>query len=69
MTVGDELLTARLCAADVLTYPFLDETITVTHCERICFRNRQVNLSGCLRGQNVGVAQVGEHIWLVTSVH
>ena len=28
-----------------LTYPFHDQTITVTHCGRICFRTRKVNLS------------------------
>jgi putative transposase len=49
-----------------LTYPFADTTITVTHCGRICFRGRKVNLSHALAGQNVGVTQVGERIWLVT---
>jgi putative transposase len=49
-----------------LTYPFHDWTITVTHCGRICFKGRKVNLSHALAGQNVGVTQVGERIWLVT---
>ena len=49
-----------------LTYPFADTTITVTHCGRICFRGRKVNLSHAMAGQNVGVTQVGERIWLVT---
>jgi putative transposase len=49
-----------------LTYPFADTTITVTHCGRICFQGRKVNLSHALAGQNVGVTQVGERIWLVT---
>ena len=47
-------------------YPFHDQTITVTHCGRICFKTRKVNLSQVFAGQNVGVTQVGEHIWLVT---
>jgi len=51
---------------DDLTYPFHDTTITVTHCGRICFKGRKVNLSHAFAGQNVGVTQVGERIWLVT---
>jgi putative transposase len=49
-----------------LTYPFHDATFTVTQCGRICFHGRKVNLSHVFAGQNVGVTQVGEHIWLVT---
>ncbi len=49
-----------------LTYPFHDATFTVTQCGRICFKGRKVNLSHVFAGQNVGVTQVGEHIWLVT---
>ena len=52
-----------------LTYPFHDATFTVTHCGRICFRGRKINLSHALAGQNVGVTQVGERIWLVTFMH
>ena len=44
-------------------------TITVTHCGRICFKGRKVNLSHVFAGQNVGVTQVGERIWLVTFMH
>jgi putative transposase len=51
---------------DDLTYPFADATFTVTHCGRICFHGRKVNLSHVFAGQNVGVTQVGERIWLVT---
>ncbi|HEX4575066.1 MAG TPA: IS481 family transposase [Gemmatimonadales bacterium] len=51
---------------DELTYPFHDATITVTHCGRICFQGRKVNLSHVFAGQNVGVTQVGDHLWLVT---
>ncbi len=49
-----------------LTYPFHDQTIAVTQCGRICFKGRKVNLSHVFAGQNVGVTQVGERIWLVT---
>jgi putative transposase len=38
----------------------------VTHCGRICFKGRKVNLSHAFAGQNVGVTQVGDRIWLVT---
>src|SRR5213593_57675 len=51
---------------DELTYPLHDQTITVTHCGRICFRGRKINLSHVFAGQNVDVTQVGERIWLVT---
>lgn len=43
-----------------------DATYTVTRCGRICFKGRKVNLSHVFAGQNVGVTQVGERIWLVT---
>ena len=49
-----------------LTYPFHDQTIMVTHCGRICFKRRKVNLSRVFAGQCVGVTQVGERIWLVS---
>jgi len=49
-----------------LAYPFHDHTITVTHCGRICFKRQKVNLSTVFAGQNVGITQVGERIWLVT---
>ena len=49
-----------------LTYPFHDHTITVTHCGRICFQGRKVNLSHVFAGQNVGVTQVGDRVWLVS---
>jgi putative transposase len=52
-----------------LTYPFHDQTIAVTRCGRICFKGRKVNLSHVFAGQNVGVTQVGERIWLVTFMH
>ena len=38
----------------------------MTHCGRLCFKGRKVNLSHVFAGQNVGVPQVGERIGLVT---
>jgi putative transposase len=52
-----------------LTYPFHDHTFTVTHCGRICFCGRKVNLSQVFAGQNVGVTQVNDRLWLVTFMH
>ena len=44
----------------------LDRTVTVTHCGRVCFGKRKINLSTVFAGQNVGVKQVDERIWLMT---
>ena len=52
-----------------LDYPLHDWAATVTHCGRICFKNRNVNLSQVFAGQQVGVRQVEEHVWLVTFMH
>ena len=49
-----------------LDYPFHDWTATVTHCGRICFKKRKVNLSQVFAGQDVGVKQVSDRIWLVS---
>jgi putative transposase len=49
-----------------LDYPFHDRTITVTQCGRICFNQRKINLSQVFAGQNVGIKQVSDKIWLVT---
>ena len=43
-----------------------DWTATVTHCGRICYKSRKINLSQVFAGQNVGVKQVSDRIWLVT---
>ena len=49
-------------------YPFHDRTITVTQCGRICIGRRKINLSGVFAGQNVGITEVSEKIWLVSFV-
>lgn len=52
-----------------LDYPFHDWTATVTSCGRICFKRRKINLSQVFAGQDVGVRQVDDHLWLVTFMH
>ena len=47
----------------------LDWTATVTHCGRICYNRRNINLSQVFAGQRVGVKQVSEQIWLVSFMH
>src|SRR5262249_12714859 len=47
-----------------LEYPFHDRTVTVTHCGRICLGKRKINLSQSFAGQNVGIKEVSDRIWL-----
>lgn len=49
-----------------MEYPFHDKTITVTQCGRICLAGRKINLSEVFSGQNVGIKELEESIWLVT---
>lgn len=49
-----------------LEYPFHDRTLTVTNCGRICMGRRKINLSIVFAGQNVGVREVADKIWLVS---
>ena len=49
-----------------LDYPFHDRTVTVTHCGRICLGKRKINLSTVFAGQNVGIKEVSDKIWLVS---
>jgi len=44
-------------------------TITVTQRGRLCFGRRKINLSGVFAGQNVGVREVADHIWLINFMH
>ena len=41
----------------------------MTHCGRICFKGRKINLSQVFAEKQVGVKQVDERIWLVTFMH
>ena len=49
-----------------LAYPFHDWTATITHCGRLCFDRRKVNVSQVFAGQQVGVREVTERVWLVS---
>ena len=49
-----------------LHYPLHDKTVTVTTCGRVCFNRQKINLSQVFAGQNVGIKQVTDRIWLVT---
>jgi putative transposase len=51
---------------DALEYPFHDRTVTVTRCGRICLGRRKINVSKVFAGQNVGIKEVSDKIWLVT---
>ena len=55
----------RYQGLEELDYPFHDWTAVVTHCGRICYQRRKINLSQVFAGQKVGVKQSAEHIWLV----
>jgi putative transposase len=47
-------------------YPLHDWTATVTRCGRICWQRRKINVSTVFAGQDVGVRQVSDRIWLVS---
>jgi putative transposase len=49
-----------------LHYPFHDRTITVSNCGRICIGRRKINLSTVFAGQNVGIKEVSDKVWLVS---
>ena len=49
-----------------LSYPLHDRTVTVTQCGRVCYNRQKINLSRAFAGQNVGVKQVAEKVWLVS---
>jgi putative transposase len=57
------------CGLPDLDYPFHDWSVTVTHCGRICLKGRKINLSHVFAGQQVGVRQVDDHVWLVSFMH
>jgi len=52
-----------------LEYPLHDRTLTVTQCGRLCIGHRKINLSAVFAGQNVGVREVAEHVWMVSFMH
>ena len=52
-----------------LEYPFHDRTLTVTCCGRLCIGSRKINLSVVFAGQNVGIKEVSEQIWMDSFMH
>jgi putative transposase len=52
-----------------LEYPLHDMTVTVTRCGRLCFGRRKINLSTVFAGQNVGVREVADHVWMISFMH
>jgi putative transposase len=54
---------------DELEYPLHDFAIRVTHRGRIGFKTRKINLSHVFAGQQVGIKQVDDHVWLVSFMH
>ena len=49
-----------------LHYPFHDRTVTVTNCGRVCIKKKKVTLSRVFAGQDVGIKETDDGIWLVT---
>lgn len=47
-------------------YPLHDKTVMVTHCGRICHKGKKINFSVVFGGQNVGIKEVQDNIWLVS---
>jgi len=50
-------------------YPLHDKTVTVSRCGRICLEGRKINFSRVFAGQDVGIRQVDDKIWLVSFMH
>jgi hypothetical protein len=46
--------------------PFHDRTVTVTMCGRICFKRKKININTALAGQDIGVKEIGDGVWLIT---
>jgi transposase InsO family protein len=51
-----------------LEYPFHDRDVTVTNCGRICMHRKKINVSTVLAGQNLGIKEVDDGIWLVSFI-
>ena len=49
-----------------IEYPFHEKIITITECGRICLKGKKIHFSTVFAGQNVGIKEVEDAIWLVT---
>ena len=56
----------ELKSLEPLYYPFHDQTITVSQCGRICTRGFKVSLSRVFSGQQVGIKEMEDNIWVVS---
>jgi putative transposase len=41
-------------------------TVTATQCGRVCYNRQKINLSRAFAGQNVGVKQMDDKVWLIS---
>ena len=49
-----------------LSYPFHDKTVTITNCGRICIEGKKIHFSTVFAGQDIGLRQVEDDVWLVS---
>jgi putative transposase len=49
-----------------IAYPFHDKTVTITNCGRICIEGKKIHFSTVFAGQDVGLRQVEDDVWLVS---
>lgn len=53
---------SRCCSASNFEHFACKRTLL----DQICFNGRKINLSGVFAGQNVGIKQVAEKVWLMS---
>jgi len=56
----------KRCYTTELNYPYHDKTLRVSHCGRMCFNKNKIHLSQAFSGQDVGIKEIGDRIWLVS---
>jgi len=56
----------RYAGLTAVEYPLHDRTVTITACGRVCMGKEKVHISTALAGQNVGVKEVDDALWLVS---
>lgn len=49
-----------------LQYPMHDRTVTITNCGRVCIGKLKINLSQVFAGQQMGVKETEDGIWLLS---
>lgn len=69
MKTPSEVYTAserKYCGLPPVEYPLHDRTITITSCGRICMGKTKVHFSQVFSGQQVGVKEVEDNVWLLS---